>query len=230
MSLFVIGDLHLCYGVPDKTMEIFGGWDNYQQRIIENWQNTVTKDDTVVIAGDVSWGMSLAQAYEDFRIINELPGTKIILKGNHDYWWTTKNKMDNFFAESGFETLNILHNNHYAYGKYAVCGTRGWVNMPDEPADAKVLGREAQRLDVSIKSAIDAGLEPIVFMHYPPIFAGSFNYDILDILYRYKIKRCYYGHIHGAKGHSLAVKGCYDDIDFALVSGDYLQFVPLKVE
>ena len=207
MSLFVIGDLHLSYGVPEKTMEIFSGWENYHALIKENWLKNIGSDDTVVIAGDVSWGMSLAQAEKDFRFLEELPGRKIILKGNHDYWWTTKNKMD----------------------KYAVCGTRGWVNMPDEPADAKVLGREAQRLEVSLKSAVDAGLEPIVFMHYPPIFANSFNYDILDVLYRYKIKRCYYGHIHGARGHSLAVKGVYDDIDFTIISGDCLHFIPEKV-
>lgn len=229
MSLFVIGDLHLSYGVPEKTMEIFSGWENYHALIKENWLKNIGSDDTVVIAGDVSWGMSLTQAEKDFRFLEELPGRKIILKGNHDYWWTTKNKMDNFFAQSGFNSLNILHNNHYAYEKYAVCGTRGWVNMPDEPADAKVLGREAQRLEVSLKSAVDAGLEPIVFMHYPPIFANSFNYDILDVLYRYKIKRCYYGHIHGARGHSLAVKGVYDDIDFTIISGDYLHFIPEKV-
>ncbi len=229
MSLFVIGDLHLCFGDPGKTMKIFNGWDNYQELIEKNWQQKIKADDTVVIAGDVSWGMSLQQARPDFEFINFLPGRKIILKGNHDYWWTTKKKMEDFFASEGFDTIKILHNNHYSYGSYGICGTRGWVNMPGETQDAKVLAREVQRLEASIKSAIESQLEPIVFMHYPPIFGNNFNYDILDILYRYKIKACYYGHIHGRNAHNLCVRGVYDDIDFHLISGDYLQFSPLKV-
>lgn len=228
MSLFVIGDLHLSLGDPEKSMEIFPGWENYQERIEKNWLETVGEQDTIVLAGDISWGMSLAKAQPDFAFIEKLPGKKILLKGNHDYWWTTKRKMETYFEENGFKSLNILHNNHFQYESYGICGTRGWVNMPDEPADAKVLAREAQRLEVSIQSAVNAGLEPIVFMHYPPIFGESFNYDILDVLYRYKIKRCYYGHIHD-KGHSVGINGTYDDIFFSMISGDYLQFIPEKV-
>ena len=135
-------------------------------------------------------------------------------------------------AENGFDTLNIIHNNHYAYENYGICGTRGWVNGTDgnrDVQDEKVLKREVQRLETSIKSAVSAGLEPLVFMHYPPIFATNFNYDILEILYRYEIKKCYYGHIHGRSGHELCVKNTYDGIDFHLISGDYLQFIPEKV-
>ncbi len=230
MSLFAIGDLHLCYGVPDKTMKIFHGWDNYQELIEQNWLEKVSENDTVVIAGDVSWGMSLQQARADFDHINRLPGKKIIIKGNHDYWWTTKKKMDDFLAAEGFATLNILHNNYFRYDeRYAVCGTRGWVNIPGEKQDEKVLKREVQRLETSVKSAVEENLEPIVFMHYPPIFATNFNYDILEILYRYNVKQCYYGHIHGRQGHRLCVHGLYDDIDFHLISGDYVQFSPVKV-
>lgn len=229
MSLYTIADLHLCFSDPAKTMSIFAGWENYQERIGENWRNTVSDEDTVVIAGDVSWGMSLQQAAADFRFINELPGKKIIIKGNHDYWWVTMKKMEDFFAAEGFDTIKILHNNHYAYENYAVCGTRGWVNMPGETQDEKVLRREVQRLETSIRSAVSAGLEPLVFMHYPPIFAANFNYDILEILYRYNIKECYYGHIHGRSAHELCVKNTYDDINFHLISGDYTQFKPEKV-
>ena len=132
MSLYVIGDLHLCKSAPEKTMSIFSGWENYQERIEKNWTELIKTDDTVVIAGDISWGMSLQQAVPDFRFINGLPGKKIILKGNHDYWWTTKKKMEDFFAANGFSTLSILHNNHYKYEEYGICGTRGWVNMPGE--------------------------------------------------------------------------------------------------
>lgn len=136
--------------------------------------------------------------------------------------------MDLYFKENNFDTIYILHNNHFKYENYGICGTRGWVNMPNEPSDAKVLAREAQRLEVSVKVAVECGLEPIVFMHYPPIYGNNFNYDILDVLYRYNVKKCYYGHIHG-KGHSLGVKGFYDNIFFSLISSDYLQFIPEKV-
>lgn len=229
MSLYVIGDLHLCFSNPAKTMSIFAGWENYQEKIRKNWFETVKESDTVVLAGDISWGMSLQQALPDFRFINELSGTKIIIKGNHDYWWGTVKKMEDFFAAERLNTIKILHNNHYAYGRYGICGTRGWVNMPGEAQDEKVLHREVQRLETSIKSALNAGLEPLVFMHYPPVFASNFNYDILDILYRYKIRECFYGHIHGRSAHELCIKNTYDGINFHLISGDYIQFVPEKV-
>lgn len=229
MSLYVIGDLHLSYGVPEKSMDIFHGWQNYTELLDENWHKTITDKDTVVLAGDISWAMSLQQAEADFRYINELPGKKIIIKGNHDYWWTTKKKMDDFLEAHGCDTIKILHNNHFEYGEYGICGTRGWVNMPGEKQDEKVLQREVQRLETSIKSALEAGLKPIVFMHYPPIFASNFNYDILQILYRYEIQDCYYGHVHGRSGHNLCVQGVYDDINFHLIAGDYLQFMPQKV-
>lgn len=229
MSLYVIGDLHLCFSNPSKTMSIFAGWENYQERIKKNWLETVKEDDTVVLAGDISWGMTLQQSLPDFRFINELTGQKIILKGNHDYWWVTMKKINDFLSDEGFETIKILHNNHYAYGRYGICGTRGWVNMPGETQDEKVMNREVQRLETSIKSAVNAGLEPLVFMHYPPIFASNFNYDILEVMYRYKVRECYYGHIHGRSAHELCIKNTYDDINFHLISGDYIQFMPEKI-
>ena len=138
-------------------------------------------------------------------------------------------KMEEFLASEGCSSIKILHNNHYKYDKYGICGTRGWVNMPGETQDEKVLKREVQRLETSIKSALADELEPIVFLHYPPIFATNFNNDILEILYRYKIKDCYYGHIHGRSAHDLCVKNTYDDINFHLIAGDYLQFIPEKI-
>lgn len=229
MSLYVIGDLHLCFCNPSKTMSIFAGWENYQERIKSNWLETVSGNDTVVLAGDISWGMTREEAQPDFKFINELPGQKIILKGNHDYWWGTVKKIEDFLSAEGFDTIKILHNNHYVYGSYGICGTRGWVNMNGETQDEKVLKREVQRLETSIKSAVSAGLEPLVFMHYPPVFAANFNYDILEILYRYDIKECYYGHVHGRSAHELALKNTYDGINFHLISGDYIQFKPEKV-
>ena len=223
-----MGDLHLSLS-SDKSMDIFGGWENYVERIKENWNREVSPEDTVVVPGDISWAMSLKEAVADFSYIHELPGRKIILKGNHDYWWTTAAKMNNFLAENGFDSIFILHNNHYAYENYGICGTRGWINDDSEPADAKVLAREAQRLETSIASAENAGLEPLVFLHYPPLYGNEYNPDLLEVMYRHNIKRCWYGHIHGRKGHQNAVNGERDGIVFQLVSADYVQFCPVKI-
>lgn len=228
MRLFTIGDLHLSFGVPDKPMDIFGGWKDYQNLLEQNWRERIAPEDTVVLAGDFSWGMNLAQSEADFAFVQDLPGQKILLKGNHDYWWTSKKKMEDFFVAHGFDTMHILHNNHYAFGKYGICGTRGWVSMQGEAADAKILAREVQRLRVSIQSAVDAGLEPLVFLHYPPIYGASMNYEILEVLHEYKIRQCYYGHVHG-KGHHNAFQGRYEETEMHMISSDYLQFVPEQI-
>lgn len=227
MALFVIGDLHLSFSV-DKPMDIFSGWDNHAERIETAWRSEVRDGDTVVLPGDLSWGMNLEQALADFRFVNSLPGRKIILKGNHDYWWTTTNKMNNFFRDNGLDTLHILHNNHYSYGEYGICGTRGWINETTAPADAKVLTREAGRLDMSLRSAVDAGLKPIVFLHYPPLYGSECNYDILDVIGRYDVKYCYYGHLHG-NSKKYAVIGERDGVYFQLISSDFVQFCPYRI-
>lgn len=228
MSLFVIGDLHLALGDKSKSMDIFDGWENYTELLGQSWNSLVSAEDTIVLAGDISWSISLEKGYEDFKWIHNLPGRKIILKGNHDYWWNSRKKMEETFEKWGFDSLNILHNNHFQYENYGICGTRGWVNMPGESADAKVLAREAGRLTASIESALTAGLQPLVFLHYPPLYGSSYNYDILDVLYKYGIKNCWYGHLHGPSIR-YAVNGERDGVDFRLVSGDFLQFRPEKI-
>lgn len=227
MALFVMADLHLSLSV-DKPMDIFGGWKDYVNKIEYNWQNKIMPDDTIVIPGDISWAMGLEKSYEDFKFINNLNGKKIILKGNHDYWWNTKNKMEKFFADNGFTTLNILHNNHYEYEGIGICGTRGWINETSEPADKKVLAREAARLSMSIESALKAGLKPVVFLHYPPVYGTSCNYDMLEVLHKYNIKWCFYGHIHGS-GADYAINGCRDGINYRLIASDFLQFDPMNI-
>ncbi|MBQ7989815.1 MAG: metallophosphoesterase [Oscillospiraceae bacterium] len=227
MSLFVIADLHLSL-TSGHPMDIFPGWENYVTRIKDNWLEFVKPDDTVVIPGDVSWGMGLAAAKEDFAFINALPGTKIISKGNHDYWWNTVSKMERFFTENGFDTLHILHNNTYAYEGFGICGTRGWVNDDSDPGDALVIAREVQRLEVSIKAALDRGLEPLVFLHYPPFFGQERADDIVEVLHKYNIRRCFYGHVHG-KAHRKAVTGMTEGIDLRMISADFLNFVPYKI-
>ncbi len=227
MRLFTIADLHLSFGV-DKPMDIFGGWHDHVSRIEQNWQKKIGPEDMVVLPGDLSWGMNFEQSEKDLEFLDKLNGTKIISKGNHDYWWNTVTKMQNFFDEKSFSTLHIMQNNHYAFGDVGICGTRGWVNDNSEPASAKVIAREAIRLELSIKSAVDAGLRPVVFLHYPPVYGDSRNLDILDVLYKYKIKKVFYGHLHG-NAHAYAVNGMYDGIEYRLISSDFLHFDPLDI-
>lgn len=229
MSLFVIGDTHLSFS-SDKPMDIFGGWQNYEERLAKNWRAIVKDSDTVVIAGDISWAMSLEEAKEDFAFLNELPGRKIILKGNHDYWWNTKKKMDEFFLQNGFDTLNILFNNAYESDGVSICGTRGWFFDAQKNEGKKVLLREAGRLKASIAQAKQTGLEPIVFLHYPPIANdGAVCSEIYDILVSEGIKSCYYGHLHGISCRS-AVNSELDGIKFSLISADFLEFCPKLVK
>lgn len=224
MSLYAIADLHLSLS-SGKPMNIFPGWDNHVERLEKNWQATVSPDDTVVVPGDISWAINFEEAKADFDFINRLNGHKVIMKGNHDYWWNSMAKMNRFLEENGFNTITIVHNNYYPYGDYGICGTRGWIKDTEEPADAKVLAREAGRLETSIKAALADGKKPIVFLHYPPIFANDYNREILDVLFRYDIKTCYYGHLHG-NAHRYAVCGEVDGINYQLIAGDFVQFCP----
>ncbi|MCI5946795.1 MAG: metallophosphoesterase [Oscillospiraceae bacterium] len=224
MSLYAIADLHLSLS-SGKPMNIFPGWDNHVERLEKNWRATVSPDDTVVVPGDISWAINFEEAKADFDFINRLNGHKVIMKGNHDYWWNSMAKMNRFLEENGFDTITIVHNNYYPYGDYGICGTRGWIKDTEEPADAKVLAREAGRLETSIKAALADGKKPIVFLHYPPIFANDYNREILDVLFRYDIKTCYYGHLHG-NAHRYAVCGEVDGINYQLIAGDFVQFCP----
>lgn len=228
MSLFAIADLHLSLG-EDKPMDIFAGWNDYVDRLKSNWNKLITDEDTIVIAGDISWAMKLEETYTDFKFINELPGKKIFLKGNHDYWWNTKSKMNSFLSDNNFNTISILFNNAYEVDNYAVCGTRGWFLESDSQEDIKVLNREVGRLTASIESAIKTGKEPVVFLHYPPVFGNVKCNDIFDVLLKYNIKKCYYGHIHGQRNIRSAFEGICDGIDFKLISCDKLSFVPILV-
>ena len=227
MALFVIADLHLSLSC-DKPMDIFKGWDNYVERLEKNWRKIVSDDDTVVVPGDISWGMSLEGAKKDFEFLNSLPGTKIIMKGNHDYWWTTMNKMISYMSDNGFTSIKILHNNCFKYEGSGICGSRGWINEKGETADKKVLLREAGRLSASIECALKQGLKPMVFLHYPPIYSSDRNEEMLAVLEKYNITECFYGHIHG-KGSSYAVNGFCDGVKYRLVASDFLQFTPLSI-
>lgn len=227
MALFAIGDPHLSLATG-KSMNVFNGWSDYEKRLENNWRRLVSDDDTVVVAGDVSWCMDLEQGLEDFKFLDSLPGRKIILKGNHDYWWSTKKKADEFFEKHSLNTLNILHNNAYTAGNFAICGTRGWFFDAESDADKKVVLREAGRLRASIKAAKETGLEPVVFLHYPPISLTQRCDEIYGVLTEEKITRCYYGHLH-SYSHTGAFIGESDGIRFSLISSDFLQFCPALV-
>lgn len=226
MSLFVIGDTHLSLST-DKPMDIFGGWKNYMQRLEENWRSVVQPQDTVIIPGDVSWGMSLEQAKEDFLFLHRLPGKKILMKGNHDYWWTTTRKMDKFLVDSGFDTLHILHNNACIIGDTALCGTRGWPFDDAAAQGEKLMAREAGRLRMSLQAAGDTPRK-IAFLHYPPVYPGASAKELVEVLQEFGVTECYYGHLHG-KSIRYAVQGTVDGIAYRLISADGLAFCPYKI-
>ena len=227
MALYVIGDLHLSL-TGEKPMDVFGEkWANHVERTREAFSH-LHDDDVTVLAGDSSWGMSLDGAREDFAFIDALPGKKILLKGNHDYWWTTASKMKKFFADNGFHTLDILHNNCFFCGDYAICGTRGWFYEEDAAGThtGKMLAREALRLEASFQAA--EGRPILCFLHYPPIYQGYQCPELLTIIDRWHAERCYYGHLHGVT-HKRAFEGKRSFTDYSLISADYLGFVPKKV-
>ncbi len=227
VSLYGIGDLHLSFGA-DKPMDIFAGWQDYVGRLTENWQKKIRPEDTVVIAGDISWGMTMEEALEDFRFIERLNGRKIILKGNHDYWFSTKTKVERFLTEQGIGSISILFNNAFEYGDYVICGTRGWFNEPGSAADGKVMAREAGRLRLSLEAGKQYGKEPIVFLHYPPVGPSSCSEELVAVLQEYGVRSCYYGHLHGRACEN-AVNGVREGIYYRLISGDYVQFDPVPV-
>ncbi len=224
MALYAIGDLHLCLGAP-KPMDIFGGaWIGYMDKLKEG-MSVIKPEDTVVLMGDLSWALSLDEAKADFAWINEIPGRKIILKGNHDYWWSTVRKFDAFCQENGFENMHILHNNHFEYEGLAICGTRGWFFEEERSGehDEKVFKRELLRLEASLQSAGE--LPKMVFLHYPPRYKGYECPEILELLKKYEVRNCFYGHLHGAS-HGLAMEGAWDGVTFRLLSADRLNFKP----
>ncbi len=226
MSLFAIADTHLSFGT-NKPMDSFPGWENYTDRLKENWNKIIDNDDFVVIAGDISWAMNFDELKSDFDFINKLNGKKIILKGNHDYWWNTMSKMNKFIEENQFDTITILHNSAFDFDDFSVCGSRGWFFDSEEEHNEKVLNREVMRVKTSIECAKND--EKIVFLHYPPVTENQCCDEILNLLKEKGIKKCYYGHLHGGAA-KYAFDDNFDGIDFKLISADRLKFVPLLIK
>ena len=227
MALYTIGDLHLSLS-KEKPMDIFGSiWKNYTDKLREGFSR-LREEDVTVLCGDLSWAMDLEESAADFLFINSLPGRKLILKGNHDYWWTTVSKMRRFFEEKGFDTIDILYNNAYDYEGVALCGTRGWF-YEEEKGDAhdqKIMRREIMRLEASLEAG--GAREKLVFLHYPPLFQSYRCEEILALLDRHRVPLCCYGHIHG-KGCAYATNGRQGGTEFRLVSADHVNFTPVQI-
>lgn len=235
MSIYAIGDLHLSFS-QNKPMNIFGdNWNGHADKIRKNWMEKVNKEDFVVLPGDFSWAMYLKDTYKDFEYLEKLPGNKILLKGNHDYWWSGLSKMNEYLKENNFNNINFLYNNSYLVKDTIISGTRGW-NLTDSEDNEKMLNRECIRLKLSLEDGINKfgrNKEIIVFMHYPPIskagISNGYTKKYISIMKEYGVKKCYYGHLHGTS-HSEAIEGNVDGIEFYLVSSDYLDFDLVKVK
>ncbi|MBQ4121993.1 MAG: metallophosphoesterase [Clostridia bacterium] len=231
MALFTLADTHLSLKI-EKPMDIFGSrWRGHDEKITAEWNRVVSPDDTVVVGGDISWGISLEESGDDLLFLDRLNGNKILLRGNHDYWWNTPKKVTDFFEASGITSIKLLQNNSYVYDTIAICGTRGWysdsANAPETSDYQKIVARETARLKLSLDSVKDPALEKVVFMHFPPKFENYVCRPLIDLMKEYGIKRCYYGHIHGI--YALAPMTVFEGIEFHIVSADFLNFTPKEV-
>lgn len=224
--IYALADLHLDY-TEEKSMEVFGdAWENYQEKIFKNWKNKINEEDTVLIPGDISWAMDTKEASVDLSIIDRMPGRKILMKGNHDYWWSSLNKLNNL----GFESIDFLQNNSFEVEDYSICGTRGWISKDSRDFtdhDEKIYRRELLRLENSIESSnLDKKL--IVCLHYPPINVdGSLN-EFFKLAKSYKVHTLIYGHLHG-NGHRLIKEGNIEGVNLVCVSSDYVDFDPVRI-
>ncbi|MFT9494316.1 metallophosphoesterase [Anaerosolibacter sp.] len=228
MALYGIGDLHLSGGVH-KPMDIFGEqWIQHHEKIKENWQRLITVEDTVLIPGDISWAMNMEQAMVDLEWIHELNGNKILLRGNHDYWWSSVTKLNLLF-----EDMVFLQNNFYQYKEYAICGTRGWICPNEnkfEAQDEKIYQRELQRLKLSLEEARKKGIGKIIVMtHYPPTNDRLEPSGFTQIYEEYGVEKVIYGHLHGSESHGCALQGLVNGIEYRLTACDYIDFSPIKI-
>lgn len=225
MKIFGISDLHLSFGT-DKPMDIFYGWNNHTERIKANWTRLVEEDDIVVLPGDFSWALKLSETLSDFRFLDSLPGKKLLLKGNHDLWWSTAKKIHEFFIENEIKTVEIIFNNMYKAGDYAICGTRGWFS--EKEADKVIMEREAGRLRASLNAAVSENLTPIVFTHFPPVYGQMVAEPIFNVIKEFSVDKVYHGHIHGSGLNNCTKE--YEGVSFKLLSCDCIDFTPYYIK
>jgi uncharacterized protein len=241
MSLYAISDLHLSFG-SGKPMDIFGPqWKDHAERLRAAWTQTVGPQDLVVVPGDVSWAMHLSELVPDLEFLDALPGRKLLLRGNHDYWWTTMAKMERFLGDHGFATISFLRNDAVRLPGETdgdpgtvVCGTRGWM-LPDDPdfraADEKILAREIVRLDLSLAEGDRvraAGDRLVVLLHYPPMGAAGGSTPFSDTLEAHGADLCVYGHLHGESA-GRGVSGRIRGVEYRNASADHISFKPLRL-
>lgn len=234
MTVYGISDLHLSFGT-NKPMNVFGKvWEDYEKKIVSNWEEQVKDEDIVIIPGDISWGLTLKEALPDFNYIEKLPGKKIILRGNHDYYFPTRTKLQSFLKENNINSIEVLHNNAIDTLNYIICGTRGWgkTEILDAEGDKRVILREKNRLKLSLEAGKkiremykEKGIDKkiVVAMHFPP-FLPEFK----EVLESYDVQKCIYGHLHGY-GHTLVKEGVIDNIEYIMVSCDYTNFKLKKI-
>ena len=232
MSIYAIADLHLSFASP-KPMNIFGdNWTNHELKIKESWMNTVKAEDLVLLPGDFSWAMSLDETLEDFKYLSSMPGKKIMLKGNHDYWWNSLKKLNDYMKKNNFKDISFLYNNAYEFEGKIIAGTRGWILISKEEEDKKIVNRELLRLELSITEGIKEygeDKEIIVCMHYPPTNKTLLeNSNFIKVMQKYNVKKCIYGHLHG-ESHSEAIEGNVGGIELKLVSADYVNLKLIKI-
>lgn len=227
MALYAISDLHLSFS-SDKPMDVFGEqWYNHDKRIMENWKSKITCEDTVLIAGDISWSMNMKEGMADLEWIHNLPGRKIISKGNHDYWWTSISKLNSLYEDMGF-----IQNNFFTYENYAICGTRGWNPPGDKYSehDTKVYNREQIRLKLSLDKAVKEGYDKIIAMiHYPPVNDKFQESDFTRIFEEYNVEKVIYGHLHGPSLKNV-FQGDFNGVEYIVTSCDYINFDPIKIK
>ena len=240
MALFTMADLHLSVST-NKKMDVFGSrWQGYTDKIVKNWRQVVTDTDTVVVGGDISWGMNFKEAQQDFELLNSLPGKKLLLKGNHDFWWDTATKCHKFFKENAWDTLELLFNNAFVVEDFIVCGTRGWFLEKEQQLTVgevdyeKISNRELLRLRATLNAARQlqvgehADKEILVFLHFPPVWGEFYSHKMLEEMRAFGVKRCYFGHIHG--NYTASPKTTVEGLSLHLVSSDFLNFTPLAVK
>jgi len=228
MDIYAIGDLHLS-GSVNKPMDIFGDkWQEHDAQIMENWKRVVKEQDIVLVPGDISWAMTLDEALVDLEFIHQLPGQKIFIKGNHDYWWQSVTQLNDLYHD-----MHFLQNTSFSIGKYAICGSRGWT-CPSETEidqhDIKIYNREAKRLELSLQHAKELGCEKmIVMLHYPPTNEKKADSLFTELFKKYQVKQVVYGHLHGDEFFDNSLRGMHRGINYTLVSADAISFCPHKI-
>jgi predicted phosphohydrolase len=227
MALHAISDLHLSLSM-DKPMDIFGdNWYMHHEKIKNNWTASIKEEDTVLIGGDISWSMKMEDGKKELHWIHELPGKKLIIKGNHDYWWSSITKLNNMY-----EDMRFIQNNHFSYEDYGICGTRGWICPGTErfvEDDVKIYNRELNRLRLSFESARKDGYKKLIAMiHYPPTNEKFEDSGFTDIFKEYGVEKVIYGHLHGPFYYK-TLGGVREGIEYILTSCDYIEFKPIRL-